>query len=274
MVNLTELYRIIVTANHILHNQDVVDAFGHISVRHPTKPDVYILSANMAPSLVSRPSDLVEYYVANSSAVDPNAPKGFIERYIHSEMYKKYSNISCVIHSHAETVLSFAVSGVPLRPVYHMAGFMGTTVPVHDSQDYYGPTSKHDMLISSIPLGASLADTFTNTNSTATNSTTPQNTVVLMRRHGFTTWGPDIKTAVYRAVFMKTDAGVQANAINLREALDGVGGTNMGETEFELASLTEEQARDCKKMNEEVQDRPWDMWVRNVERSPLYDNFA
>jgi ribulose-5-phosphate 4-epimerase/fuculose-1-phosphate aldolase len=124
------------------------------------------------------------------------------------------------------------------------------------------------MLISSIPLGQSLSSKFTGN----TSSPTPSNTVVLMRRHGFTTWGPDIETAVYRAVFTKTNAGIQANAINLRQSFDTVSGNNMGGVDFELDALTEEQAKGCKAMNEGVQDRPWGMWVQEVEADALYTN--
>jgi ribulose-5-phosphate 4-epimerase/fuculose-1-phosphate aldolase len=104
-----------------------VDAYGHVSLRHPTKPDVYLLSGDRAPALVSSPTDFIEYYVANSSSVDPNAPKGYIERYIHGEMYKRYTDVNSVVHSHADSVLSFAASGVPMFPVFHMAGFLGKT---------------------------------------------------------------------------------------------------------------------------------------------------
>jgi ribulose-5-phosphate 4-epimerase/fuculose-1-phosphate aldolase len=114
-----------VVANHIIHKNGVVDAFGHISIRHPGKADVFIMSANMAPALVRSTSDFVEYRIADSAPCHTNAPKGFIERFIHSEIYKSYSGVKCVIHSHAEDVLPFAVSGVPLRPMFHMTGFLG-----------------------------------------------------------------------------------------------------------------------------------------------------
>jgi ribulose-5-phosphate 4-epimerase/fuculose-1-phosphate aldolase len=115
----------LVVANHIIHKNGVVDAFGHISIRHPEKADVFIMSANMAPALVRSTSDFIEYRVADSAPCHANAPKGFIERFIHSEIYKSYSRVKCVIHSHAEDVLPFAVSGVPLRPMFHMTGFLG-----------------------------------------------------------------------------------------------------------------------------------------------------
>ena len=85
-----------------------------------------MMSANMAPALVSSPMDFVQYRVEDSTPYkNESEPRGFIERYIHSEIFKRYPDVQCVIHSHAEAVLPYAISGVPLQPVYHMAGFLG-----------------------------------------------------------------------------------------------------------------------------------------------------
>ncbi len=125
MVNLTSLLHDLITANHILHYHSVVDAYGHISIRSPADSAQFIMSGNRAPALVASPDDFVYYYISNASSVDPDAPRGYIERYIHSEIYKRFSNVSCVIHAHAEDVLPYAISGVPLKPVFHLPGFLG-----------------------------------------------------------------------------------------------------------------------------------------------------
>lgn len=83
----------------------------------------------MAPALVASPSDLIHYHVSDSSTVDPNAKKGYSERFIHGEVYNSFPSVNCVIHSHAEDVLPYVVSGVPMRAVYHMAGFLGMLIP-------------------------------------------------------------------------------------------------------------------------------------------------
>lgn len=126
----------------------VLDAYGHLSVRHPTVSDRFIMPRNLAPALLSSETDLVEYFVSNASPVDPTAPKGYVERYIHSEIYKQYPGVNSVIHSHASEVISYTISGpkyslsalfklapwtdgildpigVPLKPCFHMAGFLG-----------------------------------------------------------------------------------------------------------------------------------------------------
>lgn len=79
----------------------------------------------LAPACVTTSDDLIEYYVKDSSTVDPNAKKGYSERFIHGEMFRMYPQINCVVHSHAEAVLPYVTSGVPLMPVFHMAGFLG-----------------------------------------------------------------------------------------------------------------------------------------------------
>lgn len=120
-----ELFSTLITANHILHNHSVVDAYGHISVRNPQNPQTFFLSRSLAPALVSKREDLEEYRVEDASPVNEGAPKGYAERFIHSETYKKYSGVNSVVHAHNEAVLPFSITSVPLRPVFHMGGVMG-----------------------------------------------------------------------------------------------------------------------------------------------------
>lgn len=120
------------TANHILHYHGAVDGFGHISVRHPERPNVYIMCGYMPPALVESETDLIEYHVEGSTPVDPQAKKGYSERYIHGELFKKYPSIQCVVHSHAEAVLPYVSCTVPMKPMVHMAGILGEKVPVWD----------------------------------------------------------------------------------------------------------------------------------------------
>ena len=122
------LFSTLITANHILHHHSVVDAFGHISVRNPQNPGTFWISKSLAPALVSRREDLEEYHVEDASPVDEDAPKGYAERFIHSEIYKKYRGVHAVVHAHSESVLPFAIGSVPLRPVFHMGGVMGVWI--------------------------------------------------------------------------------------------------------------------------------------------------
>ncbi|OQV09635.1 Clas II Aldolase and Adducin domain-containing protein [Cladophialophora immunda] len=283
MVNLTQIQRDLISANHILHFTSVLDAYGHISTRHPIDASTYLMSANMAPALVSNASNLVQYRVNDSMAVDPDAPKGYIERYIHGEMYKRYPDIACVVHSHSEDVLPYAIAGVPLRAVYHMAGFLGPDpAPLYDVENSYNATEPHDLLIRTPKLGEDLAKTFlTKTNESADPPVSmPDYNVVLMRRHGFTTAALDIQTAVFQAIFTQSNAKAQTTAMLLRGAFDGLPGNeasawtgatgNDGIGAFE--PLTAQQAQDCEVSIGATSDRPWGLWLKEVENDSLYTN--
>lgn len=119
----------LILANNILHYHNVVDAYGHVSLRHPEKADIFIMSGDRAPALVSSQSDLILYYISDASPVDPSSKKGYQERFIHSEIYKRFPHINSVVHSHSDAVLPYTMSGVPMKPTFHIAGFLGT--PTH-----------------------------------------------------------------------------------------------------------------------------------------------
>jgi ribulose-5-phosphate 4-epimerase/fuculose-1-phosphate aldolase len=268
--------RMLITANHILHYHGAVDGFGHISVRHPEKPDVYIMCGYMPPALCKSAEDLIEYYVDGSDTVDPNAAKGYSERYIHGELFKQYPEIQCVVHSHAEPVIPYAVSEVSLVPVYHMSGFLKGKVPVWDIAPLYEDDYRQDMLVNNATFGASLAQAFSSSASQHSGSLTerervaaaPDYNVVLMKRHGYTTHGKDIPTAVYRAIYTLINAGVQTNAMTISSA-------QYSPDQAEAVAALELKPRhthDCQIMTEATQDKAWRLWCREVEVNPIYQN--
>jgi len=134
-VGLEDLFKGLVTACHILHQNDIFDAYGHISVRSPDNPATFWMPCNMPPALVSSPDDLIEYNIDGAEAVEKDAKLGYVERHIHSEIYKRFPAVNSVVHSHASDVLPYCVSGVPLKNTIHMAGFLGITL--HNPSDYY-----------------------------------------------------------------------------------------------------------------------------------------
>ena len=125
MVNLTATLSTLIAANHILDYLDVLDPFGHISVRNPSNNDTFFIALQMGPAIVSGPGDIGEYLVADGSGVN-GTEGGYAERYIHSEILKRYPDVNSVIHSHSEDVLPYTVvQSVSVQPTYHMAGFLG-----------------------------------------------------------------------------------------------------------------------------------------------------
>ncbi len=139
----------------------------------------------------------------------------------------------------------------------------------------YSPPGHQDLLVRDSRLGSGLAAEFraSKEDSSAGNtgeSLSPDHAVVLMRRHGYTTHGKDIETAVYRAIYTKVNASVQTNAMLLRSAMPSFG-PNM-DAKFDLEPLTDDMCRGCLKMNEGTQDKPWRLWAAEVEKSSLYVN--
>lgn len=277
MVNLTSVIHDLITANHILHYHSVVDAYGHISVRHPDDASIFILSGNRAPAIVSSASDFINYYVVNASSVDPDAPKGYIERYIHSEIYKRFSNVNCVVHAHSEDVLAYANSGVPLRPTFHMPAFLGEGVPVWDIENAYQEGDPHDLLVRSEHLGADLALQFSAEGNRSSPVADPDLKVVLMRKHGFTALGDGIHAAVFYAMFTTAAARVQTNAVLLRNAFGSLNNAATWSDDGSvfanaLEPLTAQQAADTAASIGGTMDRPWGLWEAEVESQPLYVN--
>lgn len=89
----------------------ILDAYGHLSVRHPSRSDIFIMPRNMAPALIRSHEDLVQYHVSDGSPVEANPPRGYVERYIHSEIYKKYPSINSVVHSHSKAIIPYGITG-------------------------------------------------------------------------------------------------------------------------------------------------------------------
>lgn len=265
--SLTPVLRDLIYANHILHHHGVVDAYGHVSVRHPKDPSVYIMCGYMPPALVASPDDLIHYHVADSSTVDPDSHKGYSERFIHGELFRRFPSVNCVIHSHAEEVLPYVVTGVKLRSVYHMSGFLGSEgVPVFDIDPLYRDGDQRDMLVNNARFGTGLAEKF----AVDAHATQPDESVVLMRRHGFSCVGRDIVTAVYRAIYTRINAEAQTKAMAIAKHNPDPQGQVVYGDGFD--GITREQEKGTKIMCERFQDKPWRLWVREVERNPLYEN--
>src|SRR5947208_3384857 len=120
----------LVAANRILADQNVLDGYGHVSARHDRDPNRYLMSRSLAPALVTA-ADIMEWDL-ESNALDPRGRTGFIERFIHGEIYKARTDVKAIVHHHSPAVIPFGVTTAPLRPLYHMSAFLGGGVPVWD----------------------------------------------------------------------------------------------------------------------------------------------
>ena len=163
----------IVVGSRVLADFGVLDGFGHVSARHPTNPNHFLMSRSLAPALVTA-DDIMEFDL-DGNPVDARGRTVFLERFIHSEIYKARPDIMSVVHTHSAGVIPFSVTKVPLRAMFHNPSFLAVGVPVWDIRKDFGET---DMLVSNPALGKSLAQTLGN------------KPVVLMRGHGDVPVGP------------------------------------------------------------------------------------
>jgi len=225
------------TANHILYDQHVVDAFGHVSVRHDKRADRFLLARSMAPALVTA-ADILEFDLDGNPLAAAVRPV-YLERFIHGEIYRARPDVVAIVHSHSHAVIPFGVvRSHKLRAIFHMSGFVGTETPIFEIRECVGDGS--DLLIRNRELGASLAK-----------SLGPKS-VVLMRGHGVTVTAPTLREAVYRGIYVDVNARLQLEAI-------GLGAVNY---------LTESEGRAAAAANAAQIGRAWDLWKMRVEGKP------
>ncbi|OWT54821.1 class II aldolase/adducin family protein [Candidimonas nitroreducens] len=223
----------LVLANRILAENQVLDGFGHVSLRSPARADRYYLSRSLAPGIVTL-EDLVEFDL-DSNPVAAEKRKLYLERFIHGEIYRRRPDVQAIVHSHSATVVPFTVSSVPLKPIYHMAGFLADGAPVFDIAEKFGHT---DMLVTCHEHGAALAESLGEAASS------------LMRGHGFVAVGSTLPIAVYRAIYTQQNAALQETATNL-------GG--------EIRYLDPEEGRLADRSIQTVMQRPWGLWTARAK---------
>ena len=220
----------LVAANRILYDQGVVDGFGHVSVRHDKRPDHFLLARSMAPGLVAA-ADIMEFD-RDGEAVDPQGRTPYLERFIHSEIFKTRPEVQAVVHSHSPSVIPFGVVAVRLQPIYHMSSFLGAGVPVFEIRESGGPAT--DMLVRNSALGAALATTLGDC------------AVALLRGHGNVVVGGSIREVVFRAVYTEVNAKLATEALRLGQ----------GRVTF----LNAEEAKASTVTNRAQIGRAWELW--------------
>jgi HCOMODA/2-hydroxy-3-carboxy-muconic semialdehyde decarboxylase len=220
-------------ANRILDDQGVVDGFGHVSVRHDASAAHFLLARNMAPGLVNA-EDILTFDL-DGQALDAAGRRVYLERFIHGEIYRARPDVQAIVHSHSPSVIPFAATRTPLRPLYHMSGFLGAGSALFEIRDVAGNT---DLLIRDPPLGRALA------------AALGAHAAVLMRGHGSTVVGASLEQAVYRAIYAEINARLQAQAVVLGA----------------VTYLNDEEAAKAAATNDTQLARTWELWERRVIR--------
>ena len=226
--------RDLVIANRILANENVVDAYGHVSVRHPEKPDHYLLSRSLSPELVTK-DDIIEYRLDGTAVGDDRPP--YLERFIHGAVYEAQPKVRAVVHSHAEDILPFSISRTtPLCCVAHVASDMGTHVPVWDIADRFGDET--NLLVTNMAQGRDMAQAL------------GPNSVVLMRGHGFSAAADGLLKLVRLAVYLPRNARILMHAMRLGE--------------FKRMSAGEINARHAYRSESPAMQRGWEYWAKRA----------
>ena len=221
-------------ASRILARQGVVDAFGHVSIRHPAAPDRFLMARALAPALVG-PDDIQDFDLDCAVAGGDDRPS-FLERFIHGEIYRARPDVMSVVHSHSPSVIPFGVVETPMRAMFHNAAFLAGGVPVFDIAERFGAT---DMLVRDGARGVALA------------AVLADKPVALMRAHGSVAVGPSLPVAVFRAVYTEVNARIQHQA-------SAYGGR--------IAALTAEEGALADAVNAGAALRAWTLWIETVDR--------
>lgn len=228
------LLKDLAAASRILVAQGVVDGFGHVSLRHPTAPNRFLMSRSLAPALVTS-EDIIEYDL-DSQPCNANGRSSFLERFIHSEIYKARPDINSIVHSHSPSVIPFGLVRLKMQAMFHNAAFLAQGVPVFDIREKFGAT---DMLVGSGSKGEALAQTMG-----------PKN-IVLMRAHGSVACGASLQVAVFRAVYTEVNARVQHWTQALAQGQD-------------VEGLDPEEGRLADEVNKTAGMRAWDLWRTQI----------
>ena len=196
--NLLEARSELALANRIVANEGIIDAFGHVSMRHPDNPNRYLLSRSRAPELVT-PEDFIEYDINSQPLRDPGVGQ-YSERVIHGEIYKARPEVNSVCHHHCPAFMPLLANGIDYMPIFHLGAVGGIRPPFWDQHDEFGDTN---MLVVKPEEGASLARAL------------GKHWMVLMMRHGVTVAGTSVKDCVFRCVFSARNAEYQVRALSI-----------------------------------------------------------
>jgi len=195
MANLDDMLEDLVTANHVLAKLGIVDSFGHISIRHPDRPDRFFLSCSRAPERVSR-DDILEFDL-ECNVIDARGKSLYTERPIHGGAYQARPDVMCAIHNHSPGVIPYGITGHKLKPLMHMCATIGHEVPIWDQHDKFGDT---DLLVRTMDQGRDLAKSL------------GKGGTCLMRGHGCLVVGPYMRRTVYTAIYLELNAKLQMQA--------------------------------------------------------------
>ena len=236
---MNDALRELALANRILARENVVDAFGHVSIRHPGRPDRFFMSRSRAPELVTV-ADLMEFEL-DGTPVDAKGRTPYSERFIHGAIFEKRADVTSVIHNHSHEIIPYGITPVKLRPVLHVGAAIGEDVPVWDIRRKFGDTN---LLVVNMDQGRDLA------------ATLGANRVALMRGHGCAVAGRTLREAVFTAIYLQVNAKLQTQAMNLSNEVQYLSPGELAKTKEMLAQQV-------------GLDRAWEYWTMRADRTGI-----
>jgi HCOMODA/2-hydroxy-3-carboxy-muconic semialdehyde decarboxylase len=234
MTKLESLLEELVTANRILAREGVVDSFGHVSARHPDNPQRFLLSRARAPERIEA-ADIMEFTL-EGEPVDARSRVPYLERFIHGGIYEARPDVHAVVHNHSPSVIPFGVTDKKLKPLLHMCANIGHEVSTWDSHDKFGDTA---LLVENVDMGRDLARAI------------GSDRTILMRGHGATIVGANVRQAVFISIYLEVNAGLQMQAMA------------MGDIKFLTAGEVDKVAA---RTGPYTINRAWENWCRRAER--------
>lgn len=225
---------LVMLANRMLAHEGVLDAFGHVSLRHPTDPEKFFLSRSLAPQSVTE-TDVLEYDLTGEPVIPTDAAL-YSERVIHSAIYRMRPDVKAICHHHALSMMPFCLADIKLRVTTQLGATIGRLVPIWDQREEFGATNH---LVTRDAEGVSLAKCL------------GSNNLVLMKRHGVTVVGRSLRELVFRSIYSCRDAEIQ-----LRSLVYG-----------EIDAFTPEEIALAEKFPEATLVRAWDFWRSRLDRN-------
>ena len=223
-----------VLANRILANENVLDAFGHVSVRNPERPDTFFQSRSRSPELVTK-TDIMEIDLGGNVLTKTDA-RPYGERIIHAAILKVRPDVNAVFHGHPHSVIPFSSTGVPVRPIAHFAGMFFEGIPLYDDYDVSA-----GMLIASPEEGERLARVLGKARA------------LLLRDHGCCVVGENVPAMVMGSIYLRDNAALQYQAIQL------------GQPKY----LSYEEGRQAARviLSDTALERAWSYWVERAKKA-------
>ena len=234
MSKLESVLEEIVTANRILAREGVVDSFGHVSARHPDNPQRFLLSRARAPERIEA-ADIMEFTL-EGEPVDAHSRAPYLERFIHGGIFEARPDVHAVVHNHSPSVIPFGVTDKKLKPLLHMCANIGHEVSTWDSHDKFGDTA---LLVENVEMGRDLARAI------------GSDRTILMRGHGATIVGANVRQAVFISIYLEVNAKLQMQAMA------------MGDIKFLTAGEVDKVAA---RTGPYTINRAWENWCRRAER--------